>query len=539
MPHASFWSSYARADLPRASRRTQSRLMQLTLLAALQLALRTSHAHAAPPTGAQVLRPGAGSCTTPSSCVDAAARAYLRDGDTKASAVQIAAWKDGRFVYSRAFGHADPERRVPAKPRSLFMIGSNGKKATALAVLRAVDAGRVGLDDRIADVLPELALAREPEWAGEATVRDLLSHQSGLWDYTPWIDAPADAALEETLHGIFAEQEWATTPPGAAYNYSNAGYAVLGAVLERAYGRTYAQVMEREVYQPLRLQDTFARRSDALRTGRAVWGYGLSRAQLSGLDYFDLTGSGAASLTPVWVSPADEVDNAFLRPAGLTWSTAEDECQLGAFLLQGQQSYLRAATRREMVTPQTELIPGVPEVSYALGLVVGHGLTLAPDEWYDVPLWTHDGATTTMASTFLVLPEQHFVLTVLRNAPEAQPSLAALLATTVQQYAGLPPKRPAPPVVPPDSGARYAGTYADPQASGTLKLSWDGTNLTVSAPELEANGLTVDPNVVVAQRNVLVLTVDGEPIQLTVWPSASSDAGYLVAREDSFVRIAD
>lgn len=538
MPDALFWSLCSHAQDPRASTRRRDLFLGLLVLAVLQLVVPTSHVRAGPPPPVADAR-AAASCTSPSACVDAAARAYLRDQDTNASAVQIAVWKDGKFVYSRAFGFADPQHRVPAKPRSLFLIGSNGKKATALAVLRAVDAGRVGLDDRIADVLPDLALAREPEWAGEATVRDLLSHQSGLWDYTPWIDAPADGAMQETLHGVFADNEWATTPPGAAYNYSNANYAVLGAVLERAYARPYAEVMEREVYTPLRLHDTFVRRADAIRTGRAVWGYGLSRTQLSGLDYFDLAGAAAGELSPAWVPPAEEVDNAFLRPAGLSWSTAEDECRLGAFLLQGQPRYLRAATRRELLTPQTELIPGVPEVAYSFGLMIGDGLTLGADEWYDVPLWTHDGGTPTMASLFLVLPEQHFVLSVLRNAPESPESLTTLLATTVRQYAGLPPRRPAPLVVPPDSGARYAGTYADPQAFGTLALRWDGTALTVSAPGLEALGVTVDPTVIVARPNVLVLTVDGEPIELTVWPSASSDAGYLVARQDAFVRIAD
>ncbi|MEY4513045.1 MAG: hypothetical protein RLZZ450_5167 [Pseudomonadota bacterium] len=366
-----------------------------------------------------------------------------------------------------------------------------------------------------------------------------MEDQSGLWDYTPWDDAPADRVLHETLVGTFSEHEWATTPPGAAYNYSNANYAVLGAVLECAFGRSYAEIMEREVYAPLRLRDTFARRDDAVRTGRAVWGFGLGRAQLSGRDYFDLADASGDGSSPTWVPPAEQVDNAFLRPAGLTWSTAEDECRVGVSLLQGPQTYLRRQTRSEMLTPQVELTPGEPAVAYAFGLLIGDGLPVGEADWYDVPFWTHDGGTPAMASTFLVLPEQHFVMSVLRNRTEAPPSLATLLTTAVQQYAGLPPKQPPPLAVPPDSGARYAGTYADPQAFGTLRLRWDGTDLTVSAPELEALGVTVDPVVVVARPNVLVLTVDGDPIELTVWPSASSDAGYLVAREDAFVRVAD
>jgi CubicO group peptidase (beta-lactamase class C family) len=471
--------------------------------------------------------------------VDAAARAYL--DDASASAVQIAIWKSGKLVYSRAHGFADPERTVAVTPRSLFQIGSNGKKATALAVLRAVDDGRLRLDDSVAEVLPQFVLEREPGWADKATVRDLLSHQSGLWDYASWEDAPNDHALAQTLHGTFAQNEWATTEPGDVWNYSNAGYAVLGAILERAYRRSYPDVMAREVYAPLGLSNTYARRADAIATGRAVWGFGAGREQTAGLDPFDLseTFSDTLSSAAEWVAPADTVDNAFTRPAGLSWSTAEDECRVGAFLLEGRRRVLREVTRREMLTPQTLLTPGETVASYSFGLILARGVGLGPDAFYDVPVIMHDGATLTMASTFLALPEHDFVMSVLRNANDAPASLIELQVTALRQYAGLtlPGTPPAPSE--PDDGARYAGTYSDPQAFGTLELRWDGAQLSVRAPDIEALGGEVDPEVVIARKNVLMILVDGQPVELTVWPSASSEAGYLVSRHDAFTRVGD
>jgi len=469
--------------------------------------------------------------------LDAAAQAFLDDAE--ASAVQIAIWHEGKIVYSRALGFADPRGRVAVTPRSLFQIGSNGKKATALAVLRAVDAGRLELDDSVAKVLPHFALEREPGWAAEATVRDLLSHQSGLWDYTSWEDDPQDAALARTAYGTFADNEWATTAPGDAWNYSNAGYSLLGAILERAYRRPYPEVMAREVYRPLGLADIHARRADAIATGRAVWGYGAGRETMAGRDPFDLAELLSEPPAGEWVPPAEAVDNAFTRPAGLSWSTAEDECRVGAFLLEGRRRFLRDETRQTMLTPQTELTPGEPAVAYALGLLVGQGLSLGPDQYYDVPVISHDGATLTMASNFLALPEQQLVVSVLRNANDAPPSLITLLTSAVREYAKLPPKGTPPTPSAPDSGARYAGTYSDPQAFGTIELRWDGTTLTVRAPDVEAMGATVDPTAIIARKNVLVIFVDGSPVELTVWPSSRSDAGYLVSRSDAFVRVAD
>jgi CubicO group peptidase (beta-lactamase class C family) len=477
-------------------------------------------------------------CASPKACVDDAARAYLQQGP--ASALQIAIWRDGDFVYSEAFGFTDPQRRRPASRRSLFQVGSNTKKATALAVMRAVDEGRIRLDDPVARALPLFRLARAPAWSREATVRDLLSHRSGLWDYTPGYEAPEDWRLQHTVWGVFAAKEWAPTPVAAAHNYANPNYALLAAILERAYGRAYAEIMEREVYRPLRMRDTYARRDDALETGRAVWSFGAKGAPAAADDDFDPAALIAVPppwlAPPSWVSPAEQADNAFLRPAGLSWSTAEDECMIGAMLVGGAPSFLSEASRAALVNPQTPVTPGDPNLSYAFGLYVSPRLVLAPDEQYDLQSWTHSGGTLSMASFFLVIPERRLVISVLRNTRDQTGHLRGIMSAALSGYAQLPERHAAPPV-PPDEGARYAGSYRDPDGLGTLVLQWDGSSLRVSAPELEARGIAVGPSVTIIRPNVLLIPILGRPLQFTVWPSELSDAGYLVGREDSFTRV--
>jgi CubicO group peptidase (beta-lactamase class C family) len=483
-------------------------------------------------------------CSAARSAIAAAVAALFESSSS--NAVQIAVREHGRFVYSQAFGSEDPQGLVPATRRSLFQIGSNTKKATAIAVLRAVQEGALALDQTVDEILPELELARDPEWTHKATLRQLLSHQSGLWDYTPWTEASADADLAKFTYGTFAEHEWSTTPPGAVWNYSNANFALLGAVLERVYGEPYRKVVERAVYKPLRMRHTYARREEAVESGHAVWSYGVSPKALASSSYdpWSVYSVPDASGTPQsmeWVAPQDQEDNAFLRPAGLTWSTAEDECRVGSFLISGNDRVLHEGLRHEIVTPQAKTAPDANAADYGFGIGLSQHLRLGPDA-YDIEFWEHNGATVRMGSEMFVFPEQGLTFSVLTNSSlrteEASTAWQLLVISILRAYVALPQPHAATAPEPPDDGARYAGTYADPLGLGTVVLQWDGSKLTLTAPELTARGAMVDELLQIAQKNLLIGRIDGQPVGLQVWPSSSSDAAYLVSRADAFTRVA-
>jgi CubicO group peptidase (beta-lactamase class C family) len=176
-----------------------------------------------------------------------AAEAHLDAGE--GSALSIAIWRDGAVIYAEGFGERDPGAGRAVGPDTLFQIGSDTKKITAIAVLQAVSRG-------------ELSLAASPTWASEATIRDLISHRGGLYDYTPWDDDPADGALSARAHEVLATEGFAMSPPGAFYNYANPNFSIAALCLEAATGRAWADIVAEDVFAPLGMSRSFARKAD-------------------------------------------------------------------------------------------------------------------------------------------------------------------------------------------------------------------------------------------------------------------------------------
>lgn len=124
-----------------------------------------------------------GTETTPSpweesfEAVREAAKKNVRQN--RAYGAQVAIWYDGAIVFSEGFGYADEAETTAVSPTTLFQIGSDTKKMTAIAALQAVERGAMSLDSTVAEVLPDLSLARSPDWATSTTLHDLIDHQGG------------------------------------------------------------------------------------------------------------------------------------------------------------------------------------------------------------------------------------------------------------------------------------------------------------------------------------------------------------------------
>jgi hypothetical protein len=142
-------------------------------------------------------------------------------------------------VYMRGFGSADARDR-PITPDSLFIIGSTTKSMTALAILQLADAGKVRLDDAVTRYVPAfLAGARQ---ARAITLRMLLHQTSGLSHEAgdqPVLDAgdTSPRAIQNWTLGL--RDDALNRVPGASYEYSNANYVVLGAIVEIVSGQSY------------------------------------------------------------------------------------------------------------------------------------------------------------------------------------------------------------------------------------------------------------------------------------------------------------
>lgn len=162
----------------------------------------------------------------------------------------------GEVVYSKGFGYADKKAGRPIAGDTLFQLGSNSKAFTGLAVLLLESQGKLKLDDPVTRYLPWLETRYEGRRA-DITLGQLLHHTSGI----PFATigripaSTADDALETAVRG-FAGQKL-EFEPGERYLYATLNYDILGLVIEKVSGRTYADFMRNQIFVPLGLTHTY------------------------------------------------------------------------------------------------------------------------------------------------------------------------------------------------------------------------------------------------------------------------------------------
>ena len=172
------------------------------------------------------------------------------------------------LVWTKSYGDADMERKLPADADTIYRIGSITKMFTALMLEQLVDAGKVHLSDPAEKYLPAVKLVpgATPD-APPITLMQLATHTSGLGrepDHTAkYVQGPVADWGEDAERGA----AWKThyiADPGASFSYSNIGYAVLGAALSRAAGEPYIEYVPRHIFAPLGMTHSALERNDAM-----------------------------------------------------------------------------------------------------------------------------------------------------------------------------------------------------------------------------------------------------------------------------------
>jgi CubicO group peptidase (beta-lactamase class C family) len=204
----------------------------------------------------------------------AAINAYV-ERSVKAARIpslSLAVVEEGRTVLLKGYGEAGPGQ--PATADTVYYLGSTTKAFTALAVMRLVEEGRVGLDAPYRSYVPEFRLADEKA-AGAITVRELLNHTSGLSDKGLSSPSTGEASLEAELERL--KDCRLASEPGSRYFYYNPNYRLLGLLIERVSGKSYADFLEEELFSPLGMTSSGAGELSETWSGRGSTGAGFSR----------------------------------------------------------------------------------------------------------------------------------------------------------------------------------------------------------------------------------------------------------------------
>jgi CubicO group peptidase (beta-lactamase class C family) len=170
--------------------------------------------------------------------------AQFKPGETGCAAIVAV---KGEIIYKKAFGMADLELNVPMQPDMIFRVGSITKQFTAIAILQLMEQGKLSLQDDITRFIPDY-----PTQAYKITIEHLLTHTSGIKSYTGVPDF--QKYIKEDLSPAEAIDKFKNLPmefaPGTKWNYNNSGFFLLGYIIEKASGKTYAEYIEENLFKP-------------------------------------------------------------------------------------------------------------------------------------------------------------------------------------------------------------------------------------------------------------------------------------------------
>jgi CubicO group peptidase (beta-lactamase class C family) len=337
-----------------------------------------------------------------------------------------------KTLASVARGKLADDASPPIDANTRFNLGSASKMFTAVAIGQLIQAGKLQLDEPVGQIVSGLT----PE-ASKVTIRQLLNHTSGLGDFfrPENMAAMLKARSASDILPLIATDKPAF-PPGAKFDYSNSGYALLGVVVERLSGMTYGQYLQRHIFAPAAMTSTGLDPKPLARLAVGMTAGGLQIRQPgnsglmligpdgkplpprtqppSGTDGLRLIGPDGRSIDPASAGsaapsrPAPGATEGYGSPAGGLFSTAADMHRFAMALMAGK--LLPRAIADEFTSPQVESGPaanGQPARHYGFGFTISDQDGL---RWFG-----HGGGTLGANAEFSIQPHHQWVISVLSN----------------------------------------------------------------------------------------------------------------------------
>ncbi len=206
--------------------------------------------------------------------------------------------KDGKTILDKAYGSADLEWNVPNTPATKFRIGSITKQFTAASIMLLEERGKLKTTDPVRQYLPQL-----PESWDKITIFNLLTHSAGVFNYTalPGINETKGKHMTPQQIVDLVRDKPLDFQPGEKMSYSNTGYVVLGILIEKLSGQSYAEFLKANIFTPLGMKDTGYEDQAAILPARAR-GYERGKGGvLRNADFIDMStpfSAGALISTP-------------------------------------------------------------------------------------------------------------------------------------------------------------------------------------------------------------------------------------------------
>lgn len=219
---------------------------------------------------------------TPSEKADALLSGLIQTNDPGVAVLVV---QNGKILFEKGYGLADLEHHVPVTPQTIFRIGSVTKQFTATAILKLQEEGRLSINDKLSKYIPDFPRG------DEVTLRELMNHTSGIHDYVP--NDLSTIAKPTTIEAMIKEIEKHPYDfdPGTQWRYDNAGYTLLGYIVEKVSGQSYGDFLRQNLFQPLGMTNTGVYRTH-LGLSHEALGYSLGTKGFEPAFYIDPSWNG-------------------------------------------------------------------------------------------------------------------------------------------------------------------------------------------------------------------------------------------------------
>ncbi len=293
--------------------------------------------------------------------------------------------KDGTVLLRKGYGLAQVELGVAIEPEMVFRLGSITKQFTGAAIMLLEEEGKLSVKDSISKYLPDY-----PVHGHEITIEHLLTHTSGIYNYTAIPGYMAEKVRNhlttEELVEAFKDQPM-NFSPGERWSYSNSGYVLLGAIIEKVSGKSYADFVQERIFDPLGMKNSHYGGHQII-AGR-VAGYGWNGTEYTNSSYLSMTQPHAAG------SLLSNVDDLY------RWNQALERNEL-----LGQDSYDRMTTGFKLNDGE--------DSNYGYGFATG--------KLRGRPVISHGGGIFGFATYAFRIPEANSFIAILTNRPGKQPN---------------------------------------------------------------------------------------------------------------------
>ena len=328
--------------------------------------------------------------------------------------MSVAIVKDGQVLFAKGYGVRAVGKPEKVDADTLFGIGSNTKAFTVAALAMLVDEGKLHWDDKVTDLIPGFRLY-DPYVTRELTVRDLLTHRSGLGlgSGDLMLFPPSDFTRAEIIHNL--RYLAPASSFRSKYAYDNLLYIVAGDLIPRLTGISWEQFVQTRIL-------------DKLGTGCAATLTMTAGNRNVAAPHVVIDGK----LTEVPPDPSTAYDPAGSIQCNASGMAAWAKLQLADGKLPDGSALFSAARHREMWTPQT-IVPVPPSDGFVKTRFRNYGLAWNVEDYDGALRVTHTGGLIGMVSYVSLLPEQQVGVIVLTNQ-QSGPAMSAMMQSVLDAF---------------------------------------------------------------------------------------------------------